>query len=141
MVTETISKGAVIKKEKTISTSIIIYESVSISNRSDLFLTDWPSQDFHKLFGRHIKTYVQSLSIIGLLVDNWVKWFSFVELGCYVNCTIWSIYLVWKLQCAYVIWASAWDFQQCGILTCVDSDEPVQPPFKLRNSKWCSVSS
>ena len=32
------------------------------------------------------------------------------------------------------------DFQQCGILTSVDSGEPVQPPFKLRNSKWCSVS-
>ena len=32
-------------------------------------------------------------------------------------------------------------FQQCGILTSVDSDEPVQPPFKLRNSKWCPVSS
>ena len=29
--------------------------------------------------------------------------------------------------------------QWCGILTCVDSDNPVQPPFKLRNSKWCSV--
>ena len=27
------------------------------------------------------------------------------------------------------------DFQQCGILTCVDSIEPVQPPFKLRFSK------
>ena len=27
------------------------------------------------------------------------------------------------------------DFQQCGILTSVDSDEPVQPPFKLRNYK------
>ena len=27
------------------------------------------------------------------------------------------------------------DFQQCGILTTVDSDEPVQPPLKLRNSK------
>ena len=27
------------------------------------------------------------------------------------------------------------DFQQCGNLTSVDSDEPVQPPFKLRNSK------
>ena len=27
------------------------------------------------------------------------------------------------------------DFQQCGILTCVDSDEPTQPSFKLRNSK------
>ena len=33
------------------------------------------------------------------------------------------------------------DFQQCGILTCVDSDVPVQPTFKLRNSKWCSGSS
>ena len=29
----------------------------------------------------------------------------------------------------------ACDFQQCGILTCVDLDEPVQPPFKLRHSK------
>ena len=37
--------------------------------------------------------------------------------------------------------ALACDFQQCGILTIVDSDEPLQPPFKLRNSKWCSVSS
>ena len=34
-------------------------------------------------------------------------------------------------------WAVTCDFQQCGILTSVDSDEPVQPPFKLRNSKWC----
>ena len=33
------------------------------------------------------------------------------------------------------------DFQQCGILTSVDSDDPVQPPFKLSNSKCCSVSS
>ena len=31
--------------------------------------------------------------------------------------------------------AMACDFQQCGILTNVDSDEPVQPPLKLRNSK------
>ena len=27
------------------------------------------------------------------------------------------------------------DFQQCGILISVDSDEPVQPPVKLRNPK------
>ena len=27
------------------------------------------------------------------------------------------------------------DFQQCGILTNEDSNEPVQPCFKLRNSK------
>ena len=44
-------------------------------------------------------------------------------------------------QVCYCIWASACDFQQCGILTSVDSDEPVQPPFKLRNSKWHSVGS
>ena len=29
---------------------------------------------------------------------------------------------------------STCDFQQCGILTSVDSDESLQPPFKLRNS-------
>ena len=41
----------------------------------------------------------------------------------------------------HINWASAWDIQQFGISTCVDSDEPLQPPFKLRNSKLCSVSS
>ena len=34
-------------------------------------------------------------------------------------------------------WAVTWDFQECGILTSVDWDESVQPPFKLRNCKWC----
>ena len=33
------------------------------------------------------------------------------------------------------------DFQQCDILASVDSDESVQPSFKLRYSKCCSVSS
>ena len=33
------------------------------------------------------------------------------------------------------------DFQLCGILTSVDSYKPVQPPLKLRNFKWRSVSS
>ena len=37
--------------------------------------------------------------------------------------------------------AETCDFQQFGILTNVDSDEPLQPPVKLRNSKRCSVSS
>ena len=41
-----------------------------------------------------------------------------------------------KYKCALTC-----DFQQYDIWTGVDSDEPVQPPFKLRNSKWCSVSS
>ena len=43
-------------------------------------------------------------------------------------------------QSMYIL-AVTCDFQQCGILTCVDSDEPVQPPFKVKNSKCCSVSS
>ena len=44
----------------------------------------------------------------------------------------------WRLD---GIWAATCDFQQCGILTSVDSDKPVQPPVMHRNSKWCSVSS
>ena len=42
----------------------------------------------------------------------------------------------WKFK-----WTVTCDSHQCGILTSVDSDEPVQTPFNLRNSKWCSVSS
>ena len=37
--------------------------------------------------------------------------------------------------------AAARYFQQLDILTSVDSNQPVQPPVKLRNSKQCSVSS
>ena len=33
------------------------------------------------------------------------------------------------------------DFQQFGNVASVDPDEPVHPPFKLINSKRCSVSS
>ena len=39
------------------------------------------------------------------------------------------------------IWAAAWDFQKFDILTSVDSGKPLQPSFKLRNSRWCSVSN
>ena len=42
---------------------------------------------------------------------------------------------------ARISWAATCDFQHCGILTSVDSDEPVQPPSKLRNSKWSLISS
>ena len=44
-------------------------------------------------------------------------------------------------QSLILILTGTCDFQQCGILTCVDSDESVQSPFKFRNSKWCSASS
>ena len=43
----------------------------------------------------------------------------------------------WKSHVAAQLCA----FQQCGILTSVDSGEPVQPPAKLRSSKCCSASS
>ena len=43
----------------------------------------------------------------------------------------------WRLH----LLTATWDFQQCGSLTWIDSDEPMQPPFKLRNFKCCSVSS
>ena len=33
------------------------------------------------------------------------------------------------------------DFEQCGILTSVDLDEPGQSRVRLRNSKLCSFSS
>ena len=41
----------------------------------------------------------------------------------------------------FFIWAVTCDFQKCGILTSVDSDEPVLPLGKLRNSKWCLIRS
>ena len=34
------------------------------------------------------------------------------------------------------IWAMTCDFQQGGILTSVDSDEPVQPPLSLETSNY-----
>ena len=46
----------------------------------------------------------------------------------------------WTSSVKY-IWTVTCDFQQCGMLASLESDEPVQPPFKLRNSKWCSASS
>ena len=42
---------------------------------------------------------------------------------------------------ARVAKTSVLECPQCGVLTSKDSDEPVQPPFQLRNSKWCSFSS
>ena len=52
----------------------------------------------------------------------------------------WNI-VVWDFTSINNLWAATCDFQQCGILIYVDSNEPLQPPFKLRNTKWCSVSS
>ena len=50
-------------------------------------------------------------------------------------------YLVSILNSPEDNWAMTYDFLQYGILTSVDSGQPVQPPFKLRNSTCCSASS
>ena len=52
-----------------------------------------------------------------------------------------NTYVIIQVHSTDWIWAAAWDFQQFDIWTSVGSDEHLQPPFKLRNSKWCSVSS
>ena len=70
------------------------------------------------------------------------------ELNCSIVHTVWIAAASSRID-KFTSWSSKMsqniivtcDLQQCGILTNVDSDKPVQPPFKLRNSKWCSVSS
>ena len=59
-------------------------------------------------------------------------------------CSLWLwqfLVILTSLILLQLIWAATCDFQQCGILTSVDSDEPVQPTFKPRNPKLCSASS
>ena len=49
---------------------------------------------------------------------------------------------VYVLACVFNIVIKPWCKQSiCWLFTSVDSDEPVQPPFKLRNSKLYSISS
>ena len=87
----------------------------------------------------------KSFSLLLKFLELLFQVLFFSEKECYLD-----KWLRWVLLCfsqqffrqnIIFIWAVTCDFQQCGILTCVDSDKPVQPPFKLRNSKWCSVSS
>ena len=75
--------------------------------------------------------------------------FAFMNLAIKIIFGNWKHFYLWHSLFLWLllylgtmyIWAVPWDFQQCDILTSVDSDEPVQPPFKLGNYKWCSVSS
>ena len=80
------------------------------------------------------------------------QWSKGVHPFLYATCQILSLYLkgseqsfVNKRMDSRLITlshrAAKCDFQQCGILTSVELDEPLQPSFKLRNSKWCSLSS
>ena len=64
---------------------------------------------------------------------------TFIKLPFVIKIFVLSIF-EWPLYTGFTVEVTC-DFQQCGILTSVDSDEPLQPPFKLRNSKCCSDSS
>ena len=70
-------------------------------------------------------------------VDNHIPRDDIIDYHPLRECNIYIIYLEVVLNAL----STTCDFQQCGILTSVDSDEPLQSPFKLRSSKWCSVSS
>ena len=94
----------------------------------------------------HIKFHTVKIGTNSLQrVKNWYQYVTFFipiyltfceicahsEIICSIHIIFFDIY----------IWAVTCDFQLCGILTSVDSDVPVQPPFKLKTSKWCSLSS
>ena len=57
------------------------------------------------------------------------------------NCN--AAYIILKSRLKYERCSVRYRYEpgQCGIWTSVDSDKHVQPPFKLRNFKWCPVSS
>ena len=80
------------------------------------------------------------------LSRSFIRRTSWLLVWC-TSCTFWWSRSSWRTRSVFIflllqyIWAVAWDFQQFDILTSVDSEEPVQPPFKLRTSKRCSVSS
>ena len=97
-----------------------------------------------------------------LAQDTQVKQRSSV-LGWVTHCFTWwgrlscsVAYVQWKSSCAdpensvrgevltkvfFLYWSQCMRFPTMWHLTTVDSGEPLQPPSKLRHSKWYSVSS
>ena len=103
------------------------------------------------LFCNAVHNVLSSFAII--LLRKRSSWFFY--LNCFLGflCSVslpcgtvdWSVIMAFParthLDLFSIMWARTWDFQQCGISTCVDSDKPLYAHFKLRHSKWCSVSS
>ena len=77
-------------------------------------------------------------------MDNVFNFWSFSNLARLYSSVI-NMFLISLDTLSTSLWKNNWiatcDLQQCDMLTRVDTDEPVQSSFKLRNSKWCSVSS
>ena len=86
-----------------------------------------------------VRKIIHSLKLVDYLhvqADNpWYNYFWAVHFAAFCsNCILVSLFSNFLL-------ATTRDFQQFDILTSEDSDKPLQPPFKLRNSIWCSVRS
>ena len=77
-------------------------------------------------------------------LDLSLEWDTTLKLSSSAENTICFCKFSWGVGFTFILtanhWAATCDFQQCGILANLDSDKPVQPPFKFRNSKRCSVS-
>ena len=82
-----------------------------------------------QVFFKHVRTLLQPFISLSLKLPTLPQIFLLSKVLC-VNS-----HLFQNLLRPIEIENKSCDFQQCGILTSVDSDEPVQPPFKLRNSK------
>ena len=106
-----------------------------VSHQSSLFAYSMVFQNWIKmgLYMRKPVFCVCELKRVGK--SNRLKWVKFhthvINMSLVEQSTHNSELLILRMY----IWAVTCDFQQCGILTSVDSDEPVQPSFKLRNSK------
>ena len=77
------------------------------------------------------------------MISHWIENFTStsVILGIVLTKTFVDLNRYFVKNKVNTIWAMIWDIQQCGILTSVESDKPAVPPFKLGNSKLCSVIS
>ena len=81
---------------------------------------------------------------LGSLVTHWAHRGDFYQIGRIprLNWVFSHTHFVgFVISWLNYIRAATHDFQQYGILTSLDSHNPVQPPIKLRASKRCSVSS
>ena len=102
----------------------------------------------------HSTKQCSSKPVTSCCYDYTVSWYliclyfslMFGSLYWFPTCMVYNcITNIWNNLLLITVWticmAMTHDFQQCGILTSVDTDKPLQPPLKLRSFKWCSASS
>ena len=105
--------------------------------RQWIYISTKGKTDLWHFFKGHSFWTAKCISKHNFLRNHWADW---TQISRWKLSLLYGVIMVWLCQ-PTLNWATAWDFQQCVILTSVDSDEPLQPPFKPRNSNYCSVSS